>query len=73
MMSDKPWKTLNVPMTNNKMHMGVGPLIIKRGTESEVLRVQACVNACLGISNEALDGGVVKEMVDLIGEFKTFS
>ena len=40
-----------------------------KSAEEWLDRIVACVNACKGISNEALEGGVIGEMVKICKEF----
>lgn len=40
--------------------------VAKTYTEEDADRTVACVNACEGISNEALEGGVIEKMIENI-------
>jgi hypothetical protein len=62
----EPWKLFNVPKTNPQFHMKIGSLIIKHGSEDDVIRAHACVNALKGIDIAAIEAGVVGDLVDAV-------
>ena len=49
------------------MGEGIGIADVKnRNEEGNLRRIVACVNACKGISTEAIEGGVIKELLEAL-------
>ena len=65
MHSPEPWRNESITILGadeKKIAIMASPFDLKR-QEANVRRIVACVNACVGISTEALESGAIRNLI----------
>ena len=57
---------LNEPEFDGTIRAEDGAWVCSISSEANARRIVACVNACRGITNEALEAGVIEDTIDLV-------